>query len=319
MNNERIYIFTSLLFDFLVTQKMNLQESLEIISKNLGKKNHKFISETANQINESLKNGNLLSTSLKKSDFIKFDSIYISFIRFAEITGKLPTIITFLKERCQRKKETKNTIISASIYPLFVIFLAIFASLFLVFFSDEFILEGGNILKSEQKFEVLKSLFIFLLLVFFIFYLLYKNLSDNKIYEAFLAIGFLLKNGINMSVAIGYGVFIVGSESKEGKKLNLVKERLEIGMDLKSAFGIGKEKGFKIKNFENAIYYAERGGGKSDVFEKIAELLKEELEQKRKIGLTFVEPLFVGLAGLFLIVLVMNFFMPLLTNLGENF
>ena len=122
-----------------------------------------------------------------------------------------------------------------------------------------------------------------------------------------------------MSVAIGYGVFIVGSESKEGKKLNLVKERLEIGMDLKSAFGIGKEKGFKIKNFENAIYYAERGGGKSDVFEKIAELLKEELEQKRKIGLTFVEPLFVGLAGLFLIVLVMNFFMPLLTNLGENF
>lgn len=319
MNNERIYIFTSLLFDFLVTQKMNLQESLEIISKNLGKKNHKFISETANQLNESLKNGNLLSTSLKKSNFIKFDSIYISFIRFAEITGNLPTIITFLKERCQRKKETKNTIISASIYPLFVIFLAIFASLFLVFFSDEFILEGGNILKSEQKFEVMKSLFIFLLLVFFIFYLLYKNLSDNKIYEAFLAIGFLLKNGINMSVAIGYGVFIVGSESKEGKKLNLVKERLEIGMDLKSAFGIGKEKGFKIKNFENAIYYAERGGGKSDVFEKIAELLKEELEQKRKIGLTFVEPLFVGLAGLFLIVLVMNFFMPLLTNLGENF
>lgn len=319
MNNERIYIFTSLLFDFLVTQKMNLQESLEIISKNLGKKNHKFISETANQINESLKNGNLLSTSLKKSNFIKFDSIYISFIRFAEITGNLPMIITFLKERCQRKKETKNTIISASLYPLFVIFLAIFASLFLVFFSDEFILEGGNILKSEQKFEVMKSLFIFLLLIFLIFYLLYKNLSDNKIYEAFLAIGFLLKNGINMSVAIGYGVFIVGSESKEGKKLNLVKERLEIGMDLKSAFGIGKEKGFKIKNFENAIYYAERGGGKSDVFEKIAELLKEELEQKRKIGLTFVEPLFVGLAGLFLIVLVMNFFMPLLTNLGENF
>ncbi len=319
MNNERIYIFTSLLFDFLVVQKMNLQESLEIISKNLGKKNNKFISETAIQISESLKNGNLLSTSLKKSSFIKFDSVYISFIRFAEITGNLVAIITFLKERCQRKKENTNTIISASIYPLFVIFLSVFASLFLVFFSDNFIFGEGNFIKSEQKFEILKSLFVFVIFTFLIFYLLYRNLSENKIYEAFLAIGFLLKNGINMSVAIGYGVFIVGSESKEGKKLNLVKERLEIGMDLKSAFGIGKEKCFKIKNFENAIYYAERGGGKSDVFEKIAELLKEELEQRRKIGLTFVEPLFVGLAGLFLIVLVMNFFMPILTNLGENF
>lgn len=38
MNNERIYIFTSLLFDFLVVQKMNLQECLEIISKILVEK-----------------------------------------------------------------------------------------------------------------------------------------------------------------------------------------------------------------------------------------------------------------------------------------
>lgn len=317
MNETKIYKFTQILYEFLVVQKMNLQESLEIISKSSASKENKFIRVSACKISESLKNGDFLSTALKKCELIKFDNIYISFIRFAEITGNLNAIISFLKERCQRKKETKNTLIVSSAYPLFVIFLATISSIFLIFFSQYFLPNEQIFITKSQKIDILEGLVFLIFVCILVFYLLYKTLSENKIYEAFLAIGFLIKNGINMSLAFGYGVFILGNDTKEGKIFNLAKQRLEFGMDLKSAFGIGIEKKLKIKNFENALYYAEKGGNKVDIFEKIAGNMKLEIEQKRKLSLTFVEPLFVCITGLFLIVLVMNLFLPMLNNMGD--
>ena len=93
--------------------------------------------------------------------------------------------------------------------------------------------------------------------------------------------------------------------------------RMEDGMELLRAFdfeGLGSKK-LKKEVFE-ALYYAEKSGGKNDVFERIAEQLGKKDEKKNRIMLSMVEPVFVAGTGLFLIVLMANFLMPVINGMN---
>lgn len=97
------------------------------------------------------------------------------------------------------------------------------------------------------------------------------------------------------------------------------RQKLEFGMDLSSAFGIGtsgKNDFCRIPGFENALFYAQKGGSKADVFAKIAGEIKLRDDQKRKICMSLIEPAFIGLTGLFLIGLVMNYVLPVIESMG---
>lgn len=286
--------FTEILFELIVEKNISLKESLILISE----KNNGIIGKTCSYLLDSILQGINLSSAMRKNKYMSFDDIYITFINYGEKTGNIKETISFLYKRGKRKQENLFRVFEASVYPFFVILTTIIMCIYL---------KIQNIFSFGMKFYFFLILIILLCLI--LFYFIRKLIGENKIYEAFLGIGFLLKDGINLYDAIICGARIVGLTTKEGNLFLKAGEKLLFGMDLQKSFSF-------IKKYSNAFYYASKSGGNIDIFEKIAIWIGNEDEKKRKICFSLIEPIFIMVTGLFLIIIVSNLFLPYLTNLS---
>ena len=309
MFDKNMHRFLKVLHHLYVEQGIELKECLEI----MGKQRKNRVSRAAQYVDEELRRGNAFSNALRTCPFISFDSIAVTFVYFSQRTGNLSAMLCFLKERCERKEKAASKIFEASVYPVFVILLSLFVSALMIFYAESAL---GNNLK---KTELLKTLCIdFSFLFFFcgfMFWLLKKNLCDSPLYEAFLSVGFLIKYGVNASVAVGLGANILGTETKAGRVFLKARQRMEGGIGLVKAFS-AENKLHMDKEIQEALYYAQKSGGKNDVFERIARLLGKKIERKSALLLSLVEPVFVGGTGVFLIILMANFLMPVMNGLN---
>lgn len=304
-NEKSIKIFTDSLYELFVEQKLTLVKSLEVISF----EQKSAVQKTAEKIKNDLLQGCSFSNSLQTCTFLNFDQIYISFIKFAETTGNLGQTLEFLKRRCARKELCNTKLVEASLYPSFIIVLTILLCIFLSFYTSAVCSETECSILGIQKDLFLAVLILFVLCAF-IFSIIRQNLKENKVYEAFLAISFLLKSGVNVAVAVEAGILISGPGSRNGNLFQIAKERLEFGMDVFTAFEC-----FKLnENMKNIFHYARTAGSKSDVFEKIAVRMEIEDEKKRKRCLSLIEPLFIGITGLFLMMVLVSYLLPMMTD-----
>lgn len=309
-NEKKVLIFTRTLYEICVKQKISLIRTLEIMSN--GNK-HKEIKQTADFLLSELKKGTLFSNALLKNESIIFDSSYVCFIRLAERTGTLEDGILFLEKRCERKERNLNNLIEASVYPLFVIVLCV-AGIISVQIISKKIYEINLFSGENFIFKLIGICCGVCFVCFFMYGLLRRILGENKLYEAFLAIGFLIKAGVSVSNAVGYGSYVVGFDSKLGKIFKTAQERLEYGMDLVSAFGARGENCVFSKDVEEAFCYAQLTGSKSDVFEKLAFWIEQSDEKKRKLCFSLLEPVFIAATGLVLILLMVNFLFPFMSH-----
>ena len=309
MLDKNCHRFLKVLHHLYVEQGISLTECLSIMSRS-----HKSrMNRAAAYAEEELRRGNAFSNALKTCPYISFDSLTVTFVDFSQRTGNLSETLGFLKERCERKEKAFSRIFEASVYPVFVIFLSLFVSGLMIFYAESAL---GSSLK---KIEVMKTLGLDLafLLAFcgLMFWFLKRNLSDSPLYEAFLSVGFLIKYGVNASLAVGLGANILGLETKAGQIFLKARQRMEGGIELVKAF-TAENKLLMDKEIEEAFYYAQKSGGKNDVFERIARLLGKKIEKKSALLLSLVEPVFVGGTGIFLIILMANFLMPVMNDLN---
>lgn len=292
--------FTRELYDLFVKDNIGLVESLRIMKKKPGKRlflqNECQIQKTADYLLKKLENGNLLSNAMKSCTYMKFDKTYISIISLAERSGNLKKSIIFLKEKFERDKENKEKMISVFIYPAVVICFAFVICVYLCTYFDK-----------EKQFLIYRAFFAFFCFCILVVMIIKKNLEGNKLYEAFFTIGFMVDSGIDLANAVGCGSQILGIDSKLGKKFITAKERLEYGMSLENAFSFDSD-------FQEAFYYADQVGRKSEIFSNIAEWMSDKCKKKRNAILLLIEPLFITITGIFLLILVVNFFMPFMND-----
>ena len=293
--------FTDALYELFVKQKLSLSNSLLIMSK---KPKRDAVKLAAFSIYYSLEGGSLFSNALKTCSAIKFDDVYVSFIRLAEKNGDLQSTISYLDQKLIRQKEERKKMIGASVYPCFVIFLSIAACIFIGLYTDT----GDFYLLS-------KFIFTFLCICAAVFYLILKMLEEDKLCEAFTAVDFLMKNGIELSEAIACAVQLAGPSCNIGRIFERARIKLTYGMDLRSAFDCKTN-----KQFSELFYYADLGGGQGDnqldLFERISSRLKAQNDRRRNLCLSLIEPVFILLAGGFILMLLMTFLMPLINNVS---
>lgn len=292
--------FTNALYDLFVKQGLGLSQCLMIMSKKPGKD---CVSRAAENIYSALENGSLFSNALRLCPFIKFSEVYISFILLAEKNGDLKSTVTYLYKKLKRDFESRKKLLEASVYPVFIILISIASCLSVGIYI-------GNI---DFKL-LLKDTFIFVFCSILVYLVIIKMIGDNRLSEAFTAVDFLIKNGIELSEAVGCAVQISGSSSKTGKLFESAKLKLSYGMDLNSAFHCGD---VRISGrLLEALYYAETGGSQSDLFERMAAYLESKQEAKRTLCFSLIEPLFIMITGAFLLVLLMTFFMPFINDIS---
>ena len=287
--------FTRMLYELFVRQGIGLSKSLLFMSK---KKKQDSVSKAAAGIYNALEKGSYFSNALKICSAVNFDEVYVSFISIAERNGDLKTTLLYLKQKLERQKECKKKIIEASVYPVFVILLAISACVFVGLYSD-----------TADYYLLAKYSFVLISLCALMYTGLVKILSDNCLYEAFCAVDFLIQNGIELSEAVGRAVQIAGPSTKTGKLFENARLNLSYGMDLQTAFNFNSK-------LNEVFYLADVGGSKNDLFGKIAAYLKEKNDKRRMLCFSFLEPLFIVVTGAFVLALIMTFFMPLINEVN---
>lgn len=292
--------FTKILYELFVLQGLELSDSLLIMSRK-PKKN--AVSRTAAEIYSALENGSLLSNALKTSSFIKFDEVYISFVLLAEKNGDLKSTITYLNKKLKRDSDNKKKLFETSVYPVFVIIVSIAACILVGLYI-------GNV-----DFKLLvkdTAVFIFCLLA--AYFIIIKMSDDKGLSEAFTAVDFLIRNGIELSEAVGCAVQISGPSSRTGRLLESARIKLSYGMDLNSAFNSGLLRG--ESRLIEALYYADVGGSQTDLFGRMAAYLDNKRESRSSLCFSLIEPLFIIVTGAFLLVLLMTFFMPFINDIS---
>ena len=309
--------FTEMLTELVCNKKCSLQAALNLLSRNTNKKS-KNVSLGAKNICESLLQGMTFSNALKVCPYIEFDMLYVSFIRFAENCGCLETVLDFLNKKCSREQQNTLKVIEASVYPAFVILVSVAAGILLFCYSSTFeILQESGALFKQDFYSTLILSFTFLAVFCTIaFFVLQKTLGTNKLYEAFLATGFLVKGGESLANAVRNAVNILGYETKEGQLFVRAGENLSYGMSLHNSFGLSDRlwKNSLHSELEEAFFYAENSGGENDVFEKIALWLNARDEKRRAVCFKLIEPFFISGTGIFLLVFLANLVLPLMTE-----
>ncbi len=275
-----------------------------------------IITLTAVNLYTALYNGSSFSNALKVCPFIEFGKDYISFISFAERSGKLEKTLGFLKEKLERNEQNLEKIKEASVYPVFVIILAVVAGISIYFYSASLFSWGNeNPQMMQQLYSSLILSFSFLFLFCFIaFAVIKKTLGTNRLYEAFLATGFLVKAGESLANAVNNAVNILGYDTKEGQLFAKAGEKLSYGISIKNAFSLHAKGIAQSSEIEEAFFYAENSGGENELFEKIALCLNARDEKRRTICFKLIEPFFLTGTGIFLLVFLMNSVLPLLTD-----
>lgn len=294
--------FTELLQELVCQKACDLQNALLLISRTKSKK-QTLVELSAQNLYDSLRHGEPFSLAIKNCPYIKFDELYVSFIGFAERCGELESTLEFLKQKCLREEQNTQKVIEASVYPVFVVLVSVAAATGLVFYSNAF-------LQELYSSFYLSFSFLILFCVTAVF-LLRKMLGTNKLYEAFLATGFLIKGGESLSNAVNNAVNILGYETKEGQLFAQAGKKLSYGLSLEKAFELDCWSSSLRQQLQEAFFYAENSGGKNELFEKIALWLNAKDEKRRAICLRLIEPFFIFGTGIFLLVFLVNLVLPI--------
>ena len=312
-------------------------EALNITAKQLKNKNLIYI---LYNLKEDIVQGKRLGSSMKKFPGV-FSDTYISMVTAGDSSGNLDIVFTKLADYLEESASIKQKVISALTYPIVLIGFSIVVIISLLAFVlpqvvGQFIKAGAE-LPFITKFligisnNIIPILIIFAVLCAVIFYS-YKNYVrkiENKIsfdrrvlnipllgnfilnseLERFSStMELLLASGTNLDVALD-----------ECSKIFDNKFLSKIVVDAKNDVVEGKDFIVSLKNegilpdiFIQLISSGYRSGNLAKMFNKVSHFMKSEIENKRAIFLSLLEPVVIILMGGFIMLIVLAILIPIM-------
>ena len=293
-----------------------LEKSLELLS--LQTTNNKF-SQVLLNIMEDVTEGNSLSSSLKKFPRI-FDEIYTSTIYAGETSAALAEVFSDLSEYLDKETQIKSQVTGALVYPsiLFFVSLAVIYALltfvlpqvveqfvssnvslplltqvllnfstvfpYLVFsllgiFASCYLLLQSNFLSTEFKISVSK---LFLKTPLFGQIILFDQTA-----RFCSSMRLMTKAGLNTidSLHIAKDTF----KNKYLKnEVSIVVSKVNAGTSISQAFALSK---IFPAVFHQLLSSGDMGSQISEMFEKIKNFLDQEVETRRNVLLTLLQPI----------------------------
>ena len=314
-----------------------IMEALNITAKQLKNKNLIYI---LYNLKEEIIQGKRLGSSMKKFPGV-FSDTYISMVTAGDSSGNLDIVFTKLADYLEESASIKQKVISALTYPIVLIGFSIVVIISLLAFVlpqvvGQFIKAGAE-LPFITKFligisnNIIPILIIFTVLCVIIFYS-YKNYVrkiENKIsfdqrvlnipllgnfilnseLERFSStMELLLASGTNLDVALD-----------ECSKIFDNKFLSKIVVDAKNDVVEGKDFIVSLKNegifpdiFIQLISSGYRSGNLAKMFNKVSHFMKSEIENKRAIFLSLLEPVVIILMGSFIMLIVLAILIPIM-------
>ena len=312
-------------------------EALNITANQLHNKNLVYI---LYNLKEDIVQGKRLGSSMRKFPGV-FSDTYISMVSAGDSSGNLDIVFTKLADYLEESASIKQKVISALTYPLILIGFSIIVIISLLAFVlpqvvGQFIKAGAE-LPFITKFligisnNIVPILIVVVLFISIIFYF-YKNYVskienrikfDRKILNIPLLGNFvlnselerfsstmelLLASGTNLDVAL-----------EECSKIFDNKYLSNIVLNAKNDVVEGKDFIVSLKNegvfpdiFIQLISSGYRSGNLAKMFNKVSHFMKSEIENKRAIFLSLLEPIVIILMGGFIMLIVLAILIPIM-------
>mgnify|MGYP001428083952 FL=1 len=291
-------------------------------------------------LKEDLIQGKRLGNSMKKYPGI-FSDTYVSMVSAGDSSGNLDTVFSKLADYLEESASIRQKVISALTYPLILIGFSILLIISLLAFVlpqviDQFIKAGAE-LPFITKFliGISNNIIPILLVITFLSggsYYIYKKYTKDKknkllVDKKILAIPFLgnfilnselerfsstmellLASGTNLDIAL-----------EECSKIFNNQYLSNIVMNAKDDVVEGKDFIIAMKHdeifpdiFIQLISSGYRSGNLEKMFNKVSNFMKSEIENKRSVFLSLLEPIVIIFMGGFIMMIVLAILIPIM-------
>ena len=312
-------------------------DSIDITSKQIRNKN---LIQVLFNLKEDLVQGKRLGNSMKKFPGV-FSDTYISMVSAGDSSGNLDTVFSKLADYLEESASIRQKVISALTYPLILIGFSLIVIISLLAFVlpqvvNQFIKAGAE-LPFITKFligisnNIIPILIVLLFFAVGLFYLYkkYTNNKDNKIFidKKILAIPFLgnfilnselerfsstmellLASGTNLDIALGECSKIFNNQYLSNIIMNAKNDVIE-GKDFIASMKYGQ---VFPDIFIQLISSGYRSGNLEKMFNKVSNFMKSEIENKRSVFLSLLEPIVIIFMGGFIMMIVLAILIPIM-------
>ena len=321
----------------LLNSSIPLDESLSIVSNHSS--DDKF-SKILYSIREDVMQGQRLSDALKKYPSI-FNNTYVSLISAGDNSGKLDLMFSNLADYLEDSESVRQKVISALAYPLILVSFSVLVIIALLMFVMPQVVD--QFLRAEVELPFLTNilmtvsnqlpviLVLFVLGLGLINYLYKKLLKDEEKLKSlhrkilYLPIigDFLLKSELErfsstMHLLLSSGINLDQAMDESSMVMNNLHLRSIINQsnsDLKEGkdfMGALRDSLIFPDIFLQLISSGFMSGNLSIMFEKVATFMKSEIETKRSIVLSLLEPLVIIIMGAFILLIVLAILIPIM-------
>ena len=336
IKNKDIVLMTRQL-STLLEASTPIVDSIDITARQTKNKN---LIQILYNLKEDLVQGKRLGNSMKKFPGI-FSDTYISMVSAGDSSGNLDTVFSKLADYLEESASIRQKVISALTYPLILIGFSFIVVISLLAFVlpqviDQFIKAGAE-LPFITKFliGISNNIIPILLVVTFLsvgFYYVYKKYTKkekNKLLvdKKILAIPFLgnfilnselerfsstmellLASGTNLDIALEECSKIFNNQYLSNIIMNARNDVVE-GKDFIITM---KQNEIFPDIFIQLIASGYRSGNLEKMFNKVSNFMKSEIENKRSIFLSLLEPIVIIFMGGFIMMIVLAILIPIM-------
>ena len=336
ISQNNLSIFTKQM-SALLSAGTPIEKCLVLLSKQSS--NSKF-SQILLNINEDITEGNSLSLSMKKYPSI-FDEIYTSTIYAGETSASLSEVFHDLSIYLDKEAKIRSQVVGALIYPavLFIVSIAVIYALLsfvLPQVVEQFISSNVELPVLTQTLlafsEVFPIIIAFILLSLIAIYVVQATNIIPQKYQLMISKYFLFipligpiilydqtarfcssmrlmtKAGLNTidSLQIAQNTF----KNKYLKsQVEKVVNKVIAGTSISKAFA---QVQIFPEVFQQLLSSGDLGSQVSEMFEKTKEFLDQEVDTRRNLLLTLLQPIVILTMGVFVMLIVLSIMLPLL-------
>ena len=336
ISNNNLSVFTKQM-SALLSAGTPIEKCLVLLSKQSS--NGKF-SQILLSINEDITEGNSLSSSMKKYPSI-FDEIYTSTIYAGETSASLSEVFHDLSIYLDKEAKIRSQVVGALIYPAVLFFVSIAVIYALLSFVlpqvvEQFVSSNVELPLLTQTLLAFSEVFpiiiaITLLILIGIYVVQITNIISQK-YQLMISKYFLFipligpiilydqtarfcssmrlmtKAGLNTidSLQIAQNTF----KNKYLKsQVEKVVNKVTAGTSISKAFA---QVQIFPEVFQQLLSSGDLGSQVSEMFEKTKEFLDQEVDTRRNLLLTLLQPIVILTMGVFVMLIVLSIMLPLL-------
>jgi type II secretory pathway component PulF len=301
----------------LLEGNINLTDAVSILTDH---GTEKSVRETAEKLMTILKKGRTFTEAMTVSfrGGLVFPDSYEGLVRAAEKTGAVNRAFVQITSDLKRKIKAREAIITALLYPAAIIFIALAGTVVLLLKGFPFFAEAGMLSKEYMPQAKNSILFagVFLLVSgtasAFACYKLYAK--ESAPFRIFYELSFLLDGNISLPDALSSCIMCIG-ENKWGRALAQVKKDIISGARLAASF---EKTGVFPAYITGWLAVGDRNGEIKTVCHNIAEYYMGKDEKRRATTARFLEPLFIVITGVYLLILIQGVIIPVLTRVGGS-